>query len=313
MTTMKMTSAQLWRWLRLIGAAFALLALVLLLTGCGGKKDKECKHEWSPATCTTPATCSKCGATQGSPNGHTYAGQSCTGVDKCIICEAIIPATGHVWTEATCTEPKTCSKCGETEGQPLGHDIVNGVCTRCGDFGEFEWTTISNSGSGNQSVADIVLSYDYYALHVTHSGSKQFELKMTDATGAEAILVHTTGAYDGTVLIYGASPISFDITADGEWAYQINKVEAGEGTFTASGTGDGVSKRMPAQSGAYHITHNGKGNFYVYAFTNAGAVEVVKAWAVKGAFDKNIDLQFPTDSEVIFEVHADGEWAINAN
>ena len=52
---------------------------------------------------------------------------------------------------------------------------------------------------------------------------------------------------------------------------------------------------------------------YGYAFTNAGAVEVVKAGAVKGAFDKNIDLQFPTDSEVIFEVHAEGEWAINAN
>lgn len=28
----------------------------------------------------------------------------------------------HSWTEATCTDPRTCSKCGETEGSPLGHD-----------------------------------------------------------------------------------------------------------------------------------------------------------------------------------------------
>lgn len=27
----------------------------------------------------------------------------------------------HEWVEATCTEPKTCSKCGETEGEALGH------------------------------------------------------------------------------------------------------------------------------------------------------------------------------------------------
>lgn len=27
----------------------------------------------------------------------------------------------HKWTEATCTEPKTCERCGETEGTALGH------------------------------------------------------------------------------------------------------------------------------------------------------------------------------------------------
>lgn len=29
----------------------------------------------------------------------------------------------HVWIEATCTEPKTCEKCGETEGEALGHNF----------------------------------------------------------------------------------------------------------------------------------------------------------------------------------------------
>ena len=27
----------------------------------------------------------------------------------------------HSWTEATCTMPKTCTVCGETEGEALGH------------------------------------------------------------------------------------------------------------------------------------------------------------------------------------------------
>lgn len=30
-------------------------------------------------------------------------------------------ACSHQWDDATCTLPKTCAKCGETEGAPLGH------------------------------------------------------------------------------------------------------------------------------------------------------------------------------------------------
>ncbi len=44
----------------------------------------------------------------------------------------------HEWQEATCEEPKTCNKCGETEGEALGHDPVPAdcetpeTCARCG-------------------------------------------------------------------------------------------------------------------------------------------------------------------------------------
>ena len=30
----------------------------------------------------------------------------------------------HTWIDATCTEPKTCSQCGETEGSALGHSWI---------------------------------------------------------------------------------------------------------------------------------------------------------------------------------------------
>lgn len=55
----------------------------------------------------------------------------------------------HEWIEATCTEPRTCAECGETEGEPLGHtpgewentnyDYVSATylsiqkCTVCGE------------------------------------------------------------------------------------------------------------------------------------------------------------------------------------
>lgn len=41
---------------------------------------------------------------------------------------SLIPCS-HEWTEATCTEPKTCEKCGETEGGALGHRWIDATCT----------------------------------------------------------------------------------------------------------------------------------------------------------------------------------------
>ncbi len=56
----------------------------------------------------------------------------------------------HTWTDATCTEPKTCSECGAVEGEPLDHDYAATeheatctkgsytvyVCNRCNDVRE---------------------------------------------------------------------------------------------------------------------------------------------------------------------------------
>lgn len=37
----------------------------------------------------------------------------------------------HSFIDATCTESKACTECGETEGEPLGHLIDVGLCSRC--------------------------------------------------------------------------------------------------------------------------------------------------------------------------------------
>ena len=49
-------------------------------------------------------------------------------------------AKGHTWSDATCTSPKTCSVCGATEGEALGHTpgaeptcTVAQTCTVCGE------------------------------------------------------------------------------------------------------------------------------------------------------------------------------------
>lgn len=35
----------------------------------------------------------------------------------------------HVWEEATCTSPKTCTECGITEGEASGHTWIEATCT----------------------------------------------------------------------------------------------------------------------------------------------------------------------------------------
>lgn len=53
---------------------------------------------------------------------HEWVEATCTEPKTCSLCgETEGEALGHSWEEATCTEPKTCSLCGETEGEALGH------------------------------------------------------------------------------------------------------------------------------------------------------------------------------------------------
>lgn len=50
---------------------------------------------------------------------------------SCLVCTALLAGCScqHQWTDASCTEAKTCTKCGETEGEALGHSWQDAGCT----------------------------------------------------------------------------------------------------------------------------------------------------------------------------------------
>lgn len=97
-----------------------ILAMVLLLAGCG------CEHEWAEANCETPKTCTLCQETEGAPLGHTWAAATCSAPKTCETCAATEgEALGHTWVDATCLVPKQCSTCHETEGEALGHSWLD--------------------------------------------------------------------------------------------------------------------------------------------------------------------------------------------
>ena len=54
-------------------------------------------------------------------------------------CQLVPPSTcEHDWVDATCTAPKTCSVCGETEGEALGHNAIEvfGQAPTCTEPGQ---------------------------------------------------------------------------------------------------------------------------------------------------------------------------------
>lgn len=56
---------------------------------------------------------------------------------------------GHKqWLEADCVTPKTCAKCGETEGEALGHDFLDAACLTpktCAACGETEGDALGHN------------------------------------------------------------------------------------------------------------------------------------------------------------------------
>ena len=61
---------------------------------------------------------------------HQWEKATCTAPKTCSSCgETEGRSLGHVWMDATCENPKTCSDCGETEGRSMGHTWEKATCT----------------------------------------------------------------------------------------------------------------------------------------------------------------------------------------
>lgn len=98
---------------------------------CGETKGDPLGHSWTEATCESAKQCKECGKTEGQALGHDYSKGSCTEDRVCSRCKDTIKAKGHQFTEATCENAKFCNVCGEKVGEPLGHNLQAGRCTRC--------------------------------------------------------------------------------------------------------------------------------------------------------------------------------------
>ncbi len=69
------------------------------------------------------------GSVVASALNHSWNNATCSSPKTCSRCNATEGAAlGHDWQKATCDDPKTCSRCNATEGAALGHDWQDATC-----------------------------------------------------------------------------------------------------------------------------------------------------------------------------------------
>lgn len=72
---------------------------------------------------------------------HTWEEANCVNPKTCSKCgETEGAPLGHTWKAATCTEPKTCEVCGATEGEAKGHSWTEATCTEAKTCSECKLT-----------------------------------------------------------------------------------------------------------------------------------------------------------------------------
>lgn len=99
---------------------------------------------------------------------HDWQEATCTEPKTCSKCgETEGEALGHTWKDATCAEPKTCSVCQETEGEALGHTLSEAtyweaaVCSVCGEtVGDVLTPAFEELGVKGQFM-EVGKTYDY--------------------------------------------------------------------------------------------------------------------------------------------------------
>lgn len=99
------------------------------------------------------------------PCSHTYKDATCTAPKTCTKCGATSgSALPHTWKAATCTEPETCTVCGATDTPALGHNysaatcITPATCSDCGatsgDVAEHRWKEATCTAPATCSVCN---------------------------------------------------------------------------------------------------------------------------------------------------------------
>ena len=163
-------------------------------------------------------------ALAGCGHKHIWMEATCTEPKTCSECgETEGEALGHTWVEATCAAPKTCSVCGETEGEALGHTWVEATyevpktCSVCGETeGERKPTWLESKGIEKETSSTVKLTaysidYDLYASEYYKYGGNDFDYHYV---------------MENSPVVYYTETYKFSETTDGvEEGYKLITVE----------------------------------------------------------------------------------------
>ena len=151
---------------------------------------------------------------------HNWKAATCTTPKTCSKCgETSGNALGHTWKSASCTHPKTCSKCGRTDGNTLDHSYENGKCTECGKADPV-YSAISE-------VNKRIKIYGTY-IHVNSADGVSVYIQWENLSQKEIKYIHfKTELYNRVNDL-----LSCDISdEEAQWLYQTGPIPQGKGMY----------------------------------------------------------------------------------
>lgn len=144
-------------------------------------------------------------AAQPSACDHSWKDATCTDpktCEKCGMTEG--EANGHRWQDATCTDGRMCAVCSaaDPESEPLGHLYTEGKCTRCGEIDpDYPQPTISVDKT------QLNLSGEEDVIHITLTGAQATVYVIYDI-GDTNIVDCSWGLWDENTVTLTFIPIS---------------------------------------------------------------------------------------------------------
>ena len=153
---------------------------------------------------------------------HDFRSASCTEPETCVKCgETRGEALGHEWSVATCLQPEHCARCGLTRGEALGHDweyptLERGkTCTRCGEEerGKLEMvTTQIPREEGYDCWSNGVRVAKFRKLERNRETS--FELIVTDPNGPDTKKEYSASGFPWSYIAGYRYPLVYIVCAE---------------------------------------------------------------------------------------------------
>ena len=179
--------------------------------------------------------------------------------------------------------------------------MADNVCIRCG-FTVFE----PIKGDGNDVLEGIETGDGIYRVRIHNNGGGNFAVWAYDADCMADLLALGRGAYDGSALLFGSAPYTFEVFSDSRWTIGIEQLD--ETTDAAfSGRGDAVTDRFFGAFETFRFTHSGENDFVVWLYTSAGETLLISE---PGRCQIEQTVAIPAGSGAFFAVRADGAWSI---
>jgi hypothetical protein len=122
----------------------------------------------------------------------------------------------HTYADATCTAPKTCTACGATEADALGHDYKEGKCARCGATDE-SYVGLMDAGWAINALNEEASQIESILIRFQEGGMAMlgagiYDRVATGEAGSDKIII------DGVEYAYAGfgigGPVSYELKGD---------------------------------------------------------------------------------------------------